>query len=219
MRMNVPLKMMSMHENLDGVKFEANLPLSQTFQTGLAWVFSNTKPAKLEVNTMLSLMDPSKAGPLANPEEMSMLQCRTDSTGYMEFHSKFFLGNGISISPECFFMNNQVDTGMLQLELMKEWETCHLIGKCMGGMQYSLSFMQAINKHLTAGFEFTYLPERKDCMFFYGANYAKDVHNFFFNYIPMGRKEDFTIGYLARTSKRLNLFAEIKGSLEGNSET
>ena len=35
----------------------------------------------------------------------------------------------------------------------------------------------------------------------------------------MGRKEDFNIGYLGRTSKRLNLFAEIKGSLEGSSET
>lgn len=37
--------------------------------------------------------------------------------------------------------------------------------------------------------------------------------------MPMGRKEDFNIGYLGRTSKKLNLFAEIKGSLEGSSET
>ena len=219
MRMSIPLKMMSMTEPLDGVKFDLNLPVSQTFQAGFGFNFSNTKPSKFELTTVLSLVDPKKQGPFGNPDEMSMIQARSDSTGFLEVHSKFCLGEGYSISPEVFFMNNQVDTGMLQLELMKEWDTCHLVAKTMAGMQYSLSFMQALNKNLVTGFEFTYLPERRDSMFFYGLNYTSSVHNFFFQYIPMGRKEDFNFGYLGRTSKRLNLFAELKGSLEGNSET
>jgi hypothetical protein len=56
-------------------------------------------------------------------------------------------------------------------------------------------------------------------MFFYGAKYSSPLHNFYFQYIPMGRKEDFNFGYLGKLSKKLNLFADLKGSLEGNSET
>lgn len=219
MRMSIPLKMMSMVEPLDGIKFDFNLPLSQTFQTGFGWNFSNTKPAKFELTSVLSFVDPEKMGPMMNPDEMSMIQVRTDSTGFFEAHTKFNLGNGFSFNPECFFMNNQVDGGMVSVELMKEWDTCHLIAKTMGGMQYTLSYMQALNKELTAGFEMTYLPDRKETIFFYGAKYAHDIHNFFFQYMPMGKKEDFNFGYLGRTSKRLNLFAEIKGSLDGASET
>lgn len=170
--------------------------------------------------SVLSIMDPSKPpSPMMNPDDMSMIQARTDSTGFLEVHTKFNLGNGYSISPEIFFMNNQVDSGMLQLEGMKEWDTCHLAIKSMAGMQNSLSFMQALNEKWTAGFEWTYLPERKESMFFYGAKYASKLHNFYFQYIPMGRKEDFNFGYLGKLSKKLTVFADLKGSLEGNSET
>ena len=100
------MKMMSMMESHDGIKFEFNLPLSQTFQAGMGWSFSNSKPPKFEVNTVLTFVDAEKMGPFANPDEMSMLQVRTDSTGFMELHSKIALGNGFSVAPEAFFMNN-----------------------------------------------------------------------------------------------------------------
>lgn len=173
----------------------------------------------MELTNALTLADPTKMNPYTNPDELSMVQTRSDSTGYMEIHSKFQLGDGWSISPEIFFMNNQVDAGMIQLELMKQWKTCHLAAKTMSGMQYSLSFMQSISESLIAGFEYTYLPERKENMFFYGANYKKGIHDFYFQYLPTGRKEDFNFGYLCKSSPRLTLFSELKGSLEGSSET
>lgn len=85
--------------------------------------------------SVLSIIDPStKPGPMMNPDEMSMIQARSDSTGFLEVHSKFNLGHGYSVSPEIFFMNSNADAGMFQLELMKEWDTCHLALKSMAGM-------------------------------------------------------------------------------------
>lgn len=212
--------MMTMTEPLDGIKFDVNVPFSQTFQAGFGFTFSNTKPAKVDVTSVISFMDPTNMNPMQmNPDEMSMIQTRHDSTGFLEVHSKFAMGNGYSLSPEMFFMNNQVDSAMISLEFMKEWDQSHIILKSMAGMQNSFSFMQAINENVSAGFEFTYLPDRRETLFFYGAKYASPVHNFFFQYIPMGRKEDFNFGYLGRLTKKLNLFAELKGSMEGNSET
>ena len=71
---------------------------------------------------------------MMNPDEMSMIQARSDSTGFLEVHSKFNLGHGYSVSPEIFYMNSNADAGMFQLELMKEWDTCHLALKSMAGM-------------------------------------------------------------------------------------
>lgn len=79
----------------------------------MSWLYSNSKPPKFEVSTALTFADPEKMGPFASPDEMSMVQIRTDSTGFLELHSKVALGNGLSVSPEAFFMNNQVDGGML----------------------------------------------------------------------------------------------------------
>lgn len=45
----VGLKMMSMMEPIDGIKFEFMAPLSPRFQLGGSWVFSNTKANKFEL--------------------------------------------------------------------------------------------------------------------------------------------------------------------------
>lgn len=48
-RMILPLKMMTMSDPLDGMKFDVMLPLSPRFNLGGSWVFSNTKPNKFEL--------------------------------------------------------------------------------------------------------------------------------------------------------------------------
>lgn len=89
MRMTIPLKMFSMVDPNDGVKFDFNIPFSQTFQAGLGFVFSNTKAAKVELNSALTFVDPKNMNAFTNPDELSMIQARTDSTGFLEIHSKF----------------------------------------------------------------------------------------------------------------------------------
>jgi hypothetical protein len=48
------VKMMTMVEQLDGIKFDFMAPLSPKFQLGGSWTFSNTKPNKFELNSALS---------------------------------------------------------------------------------------------------------------------------------------------------------------------
>ena len=55
--------------------------------------------------------------------------------------------------------------------------------------------------------------------FCYGANYNHDIHSFYAQYIPMARKETMSVGYVGRPSRRLTLFSELKGSLDGFSDT
>jgi len=46
-----------------------------------------------------------------------------------------------------------------------------------------------------------------------------DIHSFFAQYLPIARKETLTLGYIGRPSKKLALFTELKGSMEGFSDT
>ena len=55
-RLLMGLKMMTMVEPLDGIKFDFMAPLSPKFQVGGSWVFSNTKANKFELHTSLSSM-------------------------------------------------------------------------------------------------------------------------------------------------------------------
>jgi hypothetical protein len=48
------LKILTMVEPLDGIKFDFMAPLSQRFQVGGSWNFSNTKANKFELLTMLT---------------------------------------------------------------------------------------------------------------------------------------------------------------------
>ena len=43
------LKILTMSEPLDGIKFDFMAPLSPKFQLGGSWVFSNTKANKFEL--------------------------------------------------------------------------------------------------------------------------------------------------------------------------
>jgi hypothetical protein len=52
-RMMMPLKMMTMSDCMEGVKFEFAVPVSQKCQLGLGWNFHTTKAPKFEYNMML----------------------------------------------------------------------------------------------------------------------------------------------------------------------
>jgi len=48
-RMMMGLKILTMQEPLDGIKFDFMMPISQRFQLGGSWVFSNTKTSRFEL--------------------------------------------------------------------------------------------------------------------------------------------------------------------------
>lgn len=48
------LKMLTMADPSDGMKIDFMVPLSQRFNLGGSWAFSNTKPNKFELNTSLN---------------------------------------------------------------------------------------------------------------------------------------------------------------------
>lgn len=73
--------MLTMVEPLDGVKFDFMFPLSQRFQAGASWVFSNTKANKFEMQGILSSLNEN---PMMG-DEMSYIQAKTDSLGKLEF--------------------------------------------------------------------------------------------------------------------------------------
>jgi hypothetical protein len=52
--MTMGLKMLTMVEPIDGIKLDFMAPLSQRFQLGGSWNFSNTKPNRFELQTALS---------------------------------------------------------------------------------------------------------------------------------------------------------------------
>jgi|Laugresu1bdmlbdd_1035124.scaffolds.fasta_scaffold175028_1 hypothetical protein len=53
-RLMMGLKMLTMGDPTDGMKFDFMVPLSQRFNLGGSWNFSNTKPNKFELHTALS---------------------------------------------------------------------------------------------------------------------------------------------------------------------
>jgi len=148
------LKIFTMVEPLDGFKFDFMAPLSPRFQVGGAWVFSNTKTNRFELNTALSSL-PSGNNPMMAQDEMSFISTRSDSSGKLELSGSWNLGHGFSIKPEGFFLDNDMQKYQLQVELMKEFNDSHISYKCGGGV-HTFSMMQSISSKLMAGFEMFY---------------------------------------------------------------
>lgn len=207
--------MLTMSDQLDGMKLDFMVPLSPRFNIGGSWNFSNTKAGKFELNTALSSL--SGQNPM-NQDDMSFVSTRSDSTGKLEFSGQYNLGKGLSLRSEGFFMDADIAKSHVQFELMKEFTDCHLSYKCGSG-SHNFSWMQTINSKLMGGFEMFYVPHTKDVFFCYGGTYSHDIHQFLAQYHPLARKETLTFGYVGRPSKRLTLFTELKGSGEGFSDT
>lgn len=153
-RLSIPLKMLTMMEPIDGIKFDFMAPLSPRFQLGGSWVYSNTKASKFELQTALSSM--SGNNPMMAQDEMSFVSTRSDSTGKLEFSGSYNLGRGMSLKAEGFFMDADISKSHVQFELMKEFMDSHLSYK-FGGGSHSLSMMQTLNSKLMGGFEMYYI--------------------------------------------------------------
>lgn len=158
------LKMLTMLEPLDGIKFDFMAPLSPRFQLGGSWVFSNTKSSKFELHTALSSM--SGNNPMMNQDEMSFVSTRSDSTGKLEFSGSCNLGKGFSLKSEGFFMDADIQKAHVQFELMKEFQDSHLSYK-FGGGTHSFSMMQTLNSKLMGGFEMYYIVSIYPSLFCY----------------------------------------------------
>ena len=148
------LKMLSMLEPVDGIKFDFMAPLSPRFQLGGSWVFSNTKASRFELQTALSSLGGNN--PMMNQDDMSFVSTRSDSSGKLEFSGSLNLGSGVSVKSEGFFMDADISKAHVQLEVMKEFNDAHISYKCGGG-SHSLSWMQTLNSKLMGGFEMYYI--------------------------------------------------------------
>lgn len=80
-RMSMGLKMLTMVDPVDGIKFDFMAPLSQRFQLGGSWNFSNTKANRFELSTALS----SLSGNPMMQDDVSFISTRSDSSGKLEF--------------------------------------------------------------------------------------------------------------------------------------
>lgn len=187
--------------------------LSEKFQLGGSWNFSNTKPSNFSLSTMFS--------PNMNPYSdtgMNFINCKKDVSGKMEFVSNYHIANSLMFKAEGFFPNENIEGAHISYELMKEFDDWHLSGK-WGGGSYSVSMMQTLSSNLAGGFEAMWHPQMRDFIFNYGFKYAKGNHSFLGQYIPIAKKDCITLGYINRVSNKLNLFSEFRGSPEGFSET
>lgn len=153
-----------------------------------------------------------------NQDEVSFISTRSDASGKLEFSGQYSLVKDLSLRAEGFFMDSDIAKSHVQFEVMKEFNDSHISYKTGGG-SHNLSWMQTLTPSLMAGFEMFYVPMQREVAFCYGATYAKEIHQYFFQYHPLARKETLTVGYVGRPSKRLTLFTELKGSGEGFSET
>lgn len=150
--------MLTMVDPIDGVKFDFMAPLSQRFQLGGSWVFSNTKTSKFELSAALS----SLGNPMMQ-DEMSFVHTRSDSTGKLELSGSLNLGNNISLKTEGFFMDSDLAKSHVQFELVKEFADSHVSYK-FGGQSHSISMMQALSSKLLGGFEMIYIVSSKNCL-------------------------------------------------------
>jgi len=212
-KLMIPVKMMTTCEALDGIRFDFNMGLSEKFQIGGSWNFSNTKPSNFALTTMYS--------PNMNPysqEGMNFINCKKDVNGKMEFVTNYHLLKSLTFKAEGFFQSDNVDQSHISYELMKEFDDWHISGK-WGGGSYSLSMMKTFTRNLFGGFEAMWHPQIRDFIFNYGFKYSSGNHSFLGQYIPIAKKDAFTVGYINRVSKKLNLFGEFRGGFEGQSET
>lgn len=224
-KLMIPVKMLTTCEALDGLRFEMSMGLTEKFQLGGSWNFSNSKPSNFSLTTMFS--------PNMNPYSdtgMNFINCKKDVGGKMEFVSNYHLSNSLTLKAEGFFPNENVDSSHISYEIMKEFDDWHISGKAGGG-SYSISMMQMFNmgqmvtkegpasKNLACGFEAMWHPQMRDFIFNYGFKYVLGNHTVLAQYIPIAKKDAFTLAYTNRASNKLNLFGEFRGSPEGFSES
>jgi hypothetical protein len=182
-KLMIPIKIMTQCEALDGLRFDVSGGLSERFQLGGSWNFSNTKPSNFSINTMLH----SKMDQFSN-DGMNFINCKKDVVGKMEFVSNFHITSDLTFKAEGFFPNANVETSHISYEVMKEFADWHLSGK-FGGGSYSVSMMQSVTPQLSGGFEAMWHPQLRDFIFNYGAKYSVGNHTILGQYIPIAKKD------------------------------
>jgi hypothetical protein len=197
------------------MKLDFTVPMSPRFAMGGSWTYSNTKPNKFDLTCALNSL--SGGNPM-NQDEMSFIQTRSDSSGKMDFSGQYALGKALSLRAEGFFMDSDMNKSHVQFEIMKEFNDSHISYK-FGAGSHNLSWMQTLNSKIMGGFEMFYVPQNKEVHFCYGGVYTDGMHQYFAQYHPLARKETLNFGYVGKPSKRLTLFTELKGSMEGFSDT
>lgn len=212
-RLMAPIKMLTMCEKLDGLRFEISGGPSESFQLGAVWNFSNTSPPNF---SLLALYAPKMNR--FSSEGMTFVNCKKDVGGKMELASNFHLGNGFSFKAEGFFPNENVDSAHISYELMKEFSDWHLAAK-FGGGSYSLGMMQSLTQDLVAGFDAMWHPQVKDFVFCYGFKYSKDKHTILGQYFPLAKKDYISMAYINRLSQKLHMFTEFRASPDGFSDS
>ncbi len=212
-RLMIPIKMLTMCEALDGIRFDFSMGLSEKFQLGGTWNFSNTKPSNFSLMTMYSPnMNP------ASQEGMNFINCKKDVNGKMELVANYHILKDLIFKAEGFFPNDNMEASHISYEIMKEFKDYHVSAK-MGGGSYSISLMKSFSHNLFGGFEAMWHPQFRDFIYNYGFKYNVGDHTFLGQYIPIAKKDAFTLGYVNRVSKQLHLFGEFKGGFEGQSDT
>ncbi|CAI2373374.1 unnamed protein product [Moneuplotes crassus] len=212
-RLTIPIKMLTTCEALDGIRFDFSMGLSEKFQLGGTWNFSNTKPSNFSLMTMYSPnMSP------VNQEGMNFINCKKDINGKMELVANYHILKDLIFKAEGFFPNDNMEASHISYEIMKEFKDFHVSAKTGGG-SYSLSLMKTFNRDLFGGFEAMWHPQIRDFIFNYGFKYNTGNHTLIGQYIPIAKKDAFTLGYINRASKQLHLFSEFRGGFEGQSET
>ncbi len=198
-RLMMPIKMMTMSEGLDGLKFDINLGLTPKFQLGASWNFSNNpkQPPNFTLMTMFSPnMSPQNMG------RMDFINIKKDVAGKMEFNSCYYLADTLSLHCEGYFPNDTVEMSHISLEVMKKFRDCHVAYK-IGGGSHSISMMQGVTDALSAGFEAMGHPMEKRFIYNYGMQYSKNQHTFLASYIPIAKKEQVSVGYITRPGKHV----------------
>lgn len=212
-KLMIPIKMLTQCEAIDGLRFDISAGLSEKFQLGGSWNFSNTKPSNFSLMTMFS----PNMSPYSQ-DGMNFINCKKDVGGKLEFVGNYHLPKDISFKAEGFFPNENVDSAHITYEFMKEFSDWHLAYR-LGGGSHTFSMMQTINSNIAAGFEAMWHPQIRDFIYNYGAKYTQDNHTILAQYIPIAKKDAFTIGYINRLSNKLHMFGEFRGSPEGFSES
>lgn len=133
--------------------------------------------------------------------------------------------------PECKEIMNLL---MLSKE-GRDWSLGFRYQGMAGQGGYTATYMQSLSKSIQAGFQMNYMvsiffhlnpnflyiqPHLGKCDFGYAGYYqigSKLEHQFAASYSPMQQKDTINISYITKPSKRLQLFAELKGKEDGSS--
>ena len=93
--MMIPLKMLTGVESNDGFKFDFHLGLSQKFNVGSSWYFSNSQPSNFSLNAMFS----PNMSPL-NMSKVNMINVKKDINGRMEVMGNYYITDSIAFKVE-----------------------------------------------------------------------------------------------------------------------